>query len=68
MHDDILTLLDAHLALLRAARDQLAASRRVSPGERRSAVLHAAEASERFAVQARLLLADLDATQAEVAA
>ncbi len=60
MHHDILALLDAHLAHLRAARDQLAACRRVGPGERRAAVLHTADLSERYAAQARTLLADLD--------
>lgn len=60
MHHDILTLLDAHLAHLRAARDQLAACRRVTPGERRAAVMHTADLSERFAAQARALLAELD--------
>jgi hypothetical protein len=57
MHDDMLTLLDAHLAHLRTLREQLAASRRVTPGERHAAALRSAEASERFAAHARMLLA-----------
>ena len=46
MHHDMLTLLDGYLAQLRAARDQLAATRRVAPGERRAAVLHTVDLSE----------------------
>lgn len=65
MHYDILALLDAHLAQLRTARNQLAASRRVAPGERHTAVMTTIDVSEQYASQARTLLADLDATQAE---
>ena len=61
MHHDMLILLDAHLAHLRAARDQLAAIRRVAPGERRASVLHTIDVSERYVAQARTLLAELDA-------
>ena len=61
MHHDILTLLDAHLAQLCAARNQLAATRRVAPGERRAAVLHTIDVTERYASQARTLMAELDA-------
>ncbi|GAA3217661.1 hypothetical protein ACFO1B_46235 [Dactylosporangium siamense] len=68
MHHDILALLDAHLAHLRAARDQLAATRRVTPGERRAAVLHTVEVSERYAAHARFLLAELDAEEPRVPA
>lgn len=60
MHHDILMLLDAHLAHLHAARDQLAACRRVTPGERRAAVARTADLSARYAAQARELLAELD--------
>ncbi|MFF5228900.1 hypothetical protein [Dactylosporangium sp. NPDC000521] len=61
MHHDMLALLDAYLAQLSAARDQLAATRRVAPGERRTAALHTVDISEQYASQARDLLADLDA-------
>jgi hypothetical protein len=60
MHHDILALLDAHLAHLYAVRNQLAACRRVAPGERRAAVLNTIDVSERYAAQARMLLAELE--------
>ncbi|GAA1499917.1 hypothetical protein GCM10009827_004130 [Dactylosporangium maewongense] len=60
MHYDMLALLDAHLAQLSAARNQLAATRRVAPGERRTAALYTIDISEQYALQARGLLADLD--------
>ena len=68
MHHDILALLDGHLAHLRAARDQLAATRRVTPGERRAAVLHTVDLSECYLSHARTLLAELDAEEPTVAA
>lgn len=61
MHYDMLAMLDAYLAQLRAARDQLAATRRVAPGERHTAVLDTIALSEQYVSGARDLLADLDA-------
>jgi hypothetical protein len=57
MHDDVLALVDAHLAELQVARDQLAAARRVAPGERRAAVLHSIAVSEAYVAAAYKLVA-----------
>lgn len=56
MHNDILDLLDDTLRRLLTVRGELAAARRVLPGERRSAVLEAIEAAREFSASASALL------------
>ena len=58
MHDQVLNLLDDCVARLLLLRDDLAASRRVLPGERRLAVLEAIEAAEHFAAAASQAIGD----------
>ena len=52
MHDEVLTLIDGCVSRLLEARQELAAARRVHPGERRTAVLHAISAAEEFSAAA----------------
>jgi uncharacterized protein with PhoU and TrkA domain len=49
MHDEVLALMDDCLTRLMLMRADLAASRRVEPGERRATVLQAIAAAEQFA-------------------
>ncbi|GGN71866.1 hypothetical protein GCM10010112_39520 [Actinoplanes lobatus] len=52
MHDEMMTLIDDCIARMTLLRDQLAASRRVQPGERHTTVLDAIAVAERFATEA----------------
>ena len=56
MHIDILDLLDDTLSRLLTVRGELAAARRVEPGERQSAVVEAIEAAREFSDSATMLL------------
>ena len=49
MHNDLLWLLDDHLAEMHALRDLLAAPRPVRPGERWAAALESAQTAQRYA-------------------
>jgi hypothetical protein len=53
MHDEVLTLFDDCVCALIRLRGNLAANRRVEPGERHDAVLRAVAAAEHFATEAR---------------
>ncbi|HWS38880.1 MAG TPA: hypothetical protein VN408_39835 [Actinoplanes sp.] len=57
MHDEVITLFDDCIADMMLLRAELAASRRVEPGERHTTVLAAIAAAERFALQADQTLA-----------
>ncbi|MEU4689263.1 hypothetical protein [Actinoplanes sp. NPDC023714] len=56
MHIDILDLLDDTLSRLLTVRGELAAARRVEPGERQSAVVEAIEVAREFTASATRLL------------
>ena len=56
MHIDILDLLDDTLSRLLTVRGELAAARRVEPGERQSAVVEAIEVAREFTASATMLL------------
>jgi alkanesulfonate monooxygenase SsuD/methylene tetrahydromethanopterin reductase-like flavin-dependent oxidoreductase (luciferase family) len=49
VHNDLLWLLDAHLAEMQGLRDLLAAPRPVRPGERWAAALESAQTAQRYA-------------------
>jgi hypothetical protein len=60
MHTDILDLLDDTLSRLLTVRGELAATRRVKPGERQAAVVEAITAADEFAATASSLLDELN--------
>jgi hypothetical protein len=68
MHIDILDLLDDTLSRLLTVRGELAANRRVEPGERQTAVVEAIEAAREFSTTASSLLDGLAAHRSRDAA
>ncbi|BBH69687.1 hypothetical protein ACTI_63720 [Actinoplanes sp. OR16] len=69
MHIDILDLLDDTLSRLLTVRGELAAARRVEPGERQTAVIEAIEVAREFSASAALLLENAqDRSRVEAAA
>ncbi|MBB2946767.1 hypothetical protein FB565_006535 [Actinoplanes lutulentus] len=67
MHDQMLTLFDDCVSSLLLLRGDLAANRRVQPGERRSTALAAIAAAERFATLATQVVTDADRESARPA-
>lgn len=65
MHDDMLRMVDDCLSHLYVVRRELAAARRVNPGERRAAVLRAIRVAQRFTADAERLLAECDPPPAD---
>lgn len=66
MHDEMITLFDDCIAGLVLLREQLAATRRVEPGERYTTVLAAIAAAERFARHADQTLTPVRESEAAV--
>lgn len=64
MHDEMLNHFDDCITHLLRLRDQLAAVRRVAPGERHETVLAAIAVAERFALRADQTLSPVRVTSA----
>ncbi|GAB1689819.1 hypothetical protein [Krasilnikovia sp. M28-CT-15] len=65
MHDQVLGLLDQHLAELHALRSELARQRTVAPGERWQVAAATAGSARRYARALTLMLGGDDADDAE---
>jgi hypothetical protein len=68
MHDEVLTLFDDCVSALLRLRANLAANRRVHPGERHDAVLRAISAAEHFATAAKHAVSPAEAAHPALAA